>query len=428
MKTADQWYFFKLPYFSLANQLMLYNLGTYILKLFLSLFSLFNKKAKKANIGRAKTLDILKDKYNGKSAVIWFHCASLGEYEQGLPVFKILRERYLRHFIVLTFFSPSGYENRKNSTIADAVVYLPIDTPANARKLVNLLKPQLALFVKYEIWANYLLELDSAKCKTYLISALFRKDQFYFKWYAGKLKKAIKSFETIFVQDKNSQELLNNIGYPSSIIVEDTRLDRVFQQLEQDNTLKWLADFKQDNLLLVFGSTWPEDEKYIAKFINEHTFENLKFLLVPHEINENHIRDLQKSIKQPSIRFTNREEDNKSSVMILDAIGYLSRSYFYADIAYVGGAVGKSGLHNILEPAVFGIPLIIGQNYKRFPEAIKLIDLGGVIPIKNYAELSSNYFRLIQDETARIEKGLINKKYIENNRGAVIQITDTIRI
>ncbi|SDB57289.1 3-deoxy-D-manno-octulosonic-acid transferase [Flavobacteriaceae bacterium MAR_2010_188] len=408
---------------------MLYNLGTYILALFLRFFSLFNKKAKTGNTGRAETLEILKNKYDGKSPVIWFHCASLGEYEQGLPVFKILRERYPKHFIVLSFFSPSGFITRKNSPIADAVVYLPVDTPQNAKHFVKLLKPQLAVFVKYEIWANYLLELNRINCKTYLISALFRKDQIYFKWYGSKLKQALKSFELIFVQDNNSKQLLNNIGYKAAVIAEDTRLDRVFQQLEQDNTLDWLADFKQNDLLLVFGSTWPEDEKYIVKFINENSFQNLKFLVVPHEIKESHLNELQKSIELPSIRFTNSDKGRtEASVMILDAIGYLSRTYAYADIAYVGGAVGKSGLHNILEPAVFGIPIIIGNNYKRFPEAIKLTDFGGIIPIKNYAELSDNYFQLIQDENTRIKIGNVNEKYIKNNKGAVIQITDIIRI
>lgn len=378
--------------------------------------------------GRRDTFHTLKRTSTQNNQTIWFHCASLGEYEQGLPVFEEIRKDYPNHKIVLSFFSPSGYEIRKNSPIADAVVYLPLDTKINAETFIDLVHPELVIFVKYEIWPNYLKILESRGIRTLLISALFRKDQVYFKWYGGIMRKALSTFEHIFVQDKSSKELLEGIGLSSITISGDTRFDRVSNQLNIDNNLTEIKGFKDGKLCLVAGSTWPEDEAILTNYINT-TSNETKFIIAPHNIKAKQIEQLQSNLRKKTMLYSERESQNLSDfeVLIIDSIGLLSKVYSYADIAYVGGAIGNTGLHNILEPAVFGVPIIIGNNYSKFPEAVKMIENGGVFEIKNSQELKLNLDKLIENEVFKTSSGSKNLDFIKENQGAVIQIMHYIR-
>ncbi|WP_431110531.1 3-deoxy-D-manno-octulosonic acid transferase [Winogradskyella poriferorum] len=410
---------------------LLYSLGIYIASFVLNLLGLFNPKLKLGVIGRRKTFKTLEKHINRNDKTFWFHAASLGEYEQGLPVFEALKKKYPDYKVVLSFFSPSGYEVRKNSKIADVVVYMPLDTKANARRFLNLVNPDYTIFVKYEIWPNFLNQLKKRKHKAILISAIFREKQAFFKWYGGFMKKALFAFDHIFTQNEASKILLESISYNDVSVSGDTRFDRVSNQLKIDNSVDFIEDFKQDRLCIVFGSTWPEDDKLYMDYINTLDFEKVKVIIAPHNIKPSYIESLKSQIKVKSICFSelsNKKNLSNYSVFILDTIGYLSRVYSYADIVYVGGAAGTTGLHNILEPAVFGVPIIIGKNHSKFPEANALIKLGGVTSVSTQAEFNSAFKTLISDKSHRKNQGLINKKYIEKNKGAVIQILKFIRI
>ncbi|GGH41155.1 3-deoxy-D-manno-octulosonic acid transferase [Mangrovimonas yunxiaonensis] len=404
----------------------LYNILIILVPSVLKTVALFNKKIKLGVAGRKKTFPLLKAQLSPNDNTIWFHCASLGEYEQGYPVFKNIRHLYKNHKIVLTFFSPSGYEVKKNTDIADVVCYLPWDSKANAKQFVSLINPELTIFVKYDIWPNLLSELKSKNRKALLISALFRKNQHYFKY--RFMQKALFAFDHIFTQDEASKHLLENIGYRHVTISGDTRFDRVSSQLNMDNSLAFIERFKQDNLCLVAGSTWPEDEALLVDFINNSP-DGIKFIIAPHNIKAAQIEKLTLAITKKVALFSNKAQANleESNVFIVDTIGLLSKIYNYADIAYVGGAVGHTGLHNTLEAAVFGIPIIIGSHYEKFPEASHMIALGGMFSIKTKTELTQTLTQLIQDSNKRQQAGNQNAHYIKKNTGAVIQIMDFIR-
>lgn len=408
----------------------MYNLGIHILSFILKLLALFNSKIKKGVIGRNQTFDILKKYISDEDKTIWFHCASLGEYEQGLPVFGALRKRYSSHKIILTFFSPSGYEIRKNSPIADVVTYLPIDTKANSKRFLDVIHPEFTVFVKYDIWPNMLNELQRRQGRAILISALFRQNHSYFKWYGNNLRKALKTFEHIFVQNEESERLLQNINITNVTISGDTRYDRVSNQLLLNNELDYVSKFKANSICVVIGSSWPEDESILIPYINEKASEELKFIIAPHNINKTQIENLTKKLNVDHVLFSELETKplTNCSVFIIDTIGLLTKIYRYADIAYVGGAMGTTGLHNILEPAVFGIPIIIGQNYDKFPEAKAMIKNGGVINVNNTLSLENELDNLVDFSEIRTNLGRINKTFIEKNKGAVNQIIDYIRI
>ena len=408
----------------------MYNLGIHILSFVLKIFALFNIKIKKGVEGRQQTFRILKDQLNSNDKTIWFHCASLGEYEQGLPVFESIRKEHPSHKIVLTFFSPSGYEIRKSTPIADVVVYLPLDTKSNARLFLDIVNPEFTVFVKYDIWPNFLNELKLRQRRAILISALFRKRQPYFKSYGRHLRNALKAFEHIFVQDNSSKTLLSQINIKNVSVSGDTRYDRVSNQLSQDNTLDFVSEFKGDHLCIVIGSSWPEDEAILIPYINKCTTKNLKFIIAPHNINTAQIKNISTKLNVDSILFTEIKDKDikKFDVFIVDTIGILSKIYSYADIAYVGGAMGKTGLHNILEPAVFGIPIIIGNNFSKFPEAKTMIENGGVFSVDSFDALKNKLDLLITFSEERLKLGAINKNFIQKNKGAVNQIIDYIRI
>lgn len=380
--------------------------------------------------GRLETFKKLENGINKNDKTFWFHCASLGEYEQGLPVFEVLKAKYPNYKVVLSFFSPSGYEVRKNANIADMVVYLPLDTTANAKRFLDLVHPDYTIFVKYDIWPNFLSEIKKQKLNTILISAVFRKNQSFFKWYGGFMKSSLFAFNHIFTQDENSKTLLQSIDYNAVSVSGDTRFDRVSNQLKIDNSVSFIEAFKNDKLCVVFGSTWPEDDKLFINFINKNSNKNIKFIIAPHNIKASYTASLKSQIESKVISFSEKKKEDLSdyNVFILDTIGYLSKVYSYADIAYVGGGAGTTGLHNILEPAVFGIPILIGKNYNKFPEAKTLIDIGGVKPISNSIQFEFGLSKLLEEESTRKIQGSINSSFIKKNKGAVIQILEYIRI
>lgn len=390
--------------------------------------ALFNHKIKLGVEGRANTFDILKSEIKKGDQTLWFHCASLGEYEQGLPIFNILRKDYPKHKIVLTFFSPSGFEIRKNAPFADVVVYLPLDTKSNAKQFIKLVNPEQTVFVKYEIWPNYLNEIKKNGLRAILISAVFRKDQSFFKWYGTQTKQALFAFEHIFTQNEDSKKLLESIGYKNTTVSGDTRFDRVLNQLQIDNTLDFIETFKQDKLCIVIGSSWSEDEAILVPYINQCKHD-VKFIIAPHNIKTKQIEGLKNSIKKGTVLFSKKENSNlkNANVFIVDTIGILSKIYSYADIAYVGGAMGTTGLHNILEPAVFGVPIIIGSYHKKFPEAQAMIDNGNVFSVNDFSSLKNKLDLLIENKIFRQETGQKSFNFIKEKEGAVIQILNYLR-
>jgi 3-deoxy-D-manno-octulosonic-acid transferase len=412
--------YFSFKLFSLKH---FYNILTHIAGFHLNLIGLFNEKLKLGVKGRKASFGLLESKLSDNDKTLWFHCASLGEYEQGLPVFEKVKTMYPQHKVVLTFFSPSGYEVKKNTPIADVVVYLPLDTSANAKRFLNLVHPALVVFVKYEIWPNYLLEVKKRHIKAILISALFRKNQSFFKPTGQWMQKALFAFNHIFVQNEESKQLLNNIGYNDVTISGDTRFDRVSNQLNINNTLNFIETFKQDHLCVVVGSSWPDDEALFINFINEDT-SNTKYIIAPHNIKSAQIANLKTKLKQATILYSEKDISDlqNAKVFIIDTIGILSKIYSYADIAYVGGGLGTSGLHNTLEAAVFGVPIIIGNHYKKFPEASAMIEKQGMFSISNQTELNSVLINLINDEDLRVKSGSQNSTYIKDNQGALAKI------
>ena len=389
--------------------------------------ALFHPKIKLFVQGRSQTFSILKNKIQKENKVIWIHAASLGEFEQGLPVIEKLKATYPNYKILITFFSPSGYEVKKNTDIADAVVYLPLDTRKNAKRFIETVNPVLAIFVKYEIWPNYLEELKEKQVPILLISAIFRKEQVFFKWYGGIMRKALQAFTHFFVQDENSVTLLKSIKLNNVALSGDTRFDRVSEILEEDNNLSFMEHFQGNETCFVAGSTWPEDEEIIVKFINESQ-KHLKFVLVPHSIKTEHIQSLKKSISKKVVLYTEIGPNDISSyeVLIINTIGLLTKIYSYADIAYVGGAFA-TGLHNTLEPAVFGIPIIIGPEFKGFNEAEKLVDKNGILVTRDFDEFTTTLDNLLDNPEYLKNTGVINAIYVKENKGASVQIMAHIR-
>ena len=405
----------------------IYNLIVHITWFHLKIVALFHPKIKLFVQGRNQTFSILKNKFQKKNKVIWIHVASLGEFEQGLPVIEKLKTTYPTYQILVTFFSPSGYEVKKNTAMADAVVYLPLDTRKNAKRFIETVNPVLAIFVKYEIWPNYLEELKEKKVPILLISAIFRKEQAFFKWYGGIMRNALQAFTHFFVQDENSVTLLKSIKLNNVTLSGDTRFDRVSEILEGDYNLSFMDQFKGNETCFVAGSTWPEDEEIIVKFINE-TPKHLKYILAPHNIKTEHIQSLKKSISKKVVLYTEIEHNDISSceVIIINTIGLLTKIYSYANIAYVGGAFA-TGLHNTLEPAVFGIPIIIGPDYKGFNEAEMLVDKKGILVTKDYDEFTTTLDDLLENPEYSKNTGVINSNFVKENKGASVQIMKQIR-
>ncbi len=383
------------------------------------LLALFSPKIKLFVDGRKDVFSTLKSKINPNDKTIWFHAASLGEYEQGLPVMEATKIKFPEHKIILTFFSPSGFEILKNNTVADVTIYLPLDTLSNASAFLKLAHPEMVFFIKYEYWPNYLNELKKHNIKTYLISGIFRENQIFFKWHGGFYRNALKTFDYFFVQNESSKKLLQSIGFNNVKISGDTRFDRVVSILERDNSLDFITQFKNNKTTIVYGSSWPKDENVFVNFINQNK-ENTKFIIAPHNIKTEQIQELQKSITKKTVLFSEKANKNLADfdVFIIDIIGVLTKIYSYADIAYVGGGFGNAGLHNILEPATFGIPIVIGPNYSNFAEAIALVNMGGCTSVSNQNQLDEVFSNLITNEDVRHEKGHICSTFVQMNKGA----------
>ena len=398
-----------------------YNSIVFFASLLLPIVAIFNRKIKLFVDGRKQTFSKIAALKNSKT--IWFHAASLGEFEQAIPLIEVLKETHKEHTILVTFFSPSGYEIRKKYKMADAICYLPLDSPSNVKKFVEIVNPAIAIFVKYEFWPNLLNELKRKEISTILVSGIFRKKQLFFQKYGGFLREPLKAFQHFFVQDIRSKELLQSIHFENVTVAGDTRFDRVSKILEQENSLDFIREFKDDTYTLVAGSTWKEDEALLVNYINNEASENEKFIIAPHTIQQASIEALQKSIHKKTVLFSEKSNQDlkEYQVFIIDTIGLLTKIYAAADIAYVGGGL-KTGLHNVLEPATFGIPVVIGNMYSKFKEAVDLVQLRGCISIQNQQELTAIFQKLYFEESYRKSTGDINKKYIQEHLGATQSI------
>lgn len=378
--------------------------------------------------GRKHVIDFLQKNISENDQIFWIHAASLGEYEQAVPVIEALKKEFPLHKILLSFFSPSGYEVKKNNNLADFSIYLPLDTQSNARKFVSFAHPELALFIKYEVWPNYLKELKKNGTPALLISGNFRKDQIYFKSQGNFMKNALHRFDHLFVQNKSSMELLKLNGFENVSISGDTRFDRVSAQLQMNNQLDFVENFKNNHLCIVCGSTWPEDEELLLDFINSSPSE-IKFIIAPHQIKSGQIESFTAKITKPTILHSAIGDKNLEdyAVLIIDKVGLLTKIYAYADIAYVGGAAGHTGLHNILEPAAFGIPVLIGKNHKNFPEATDLKKAGGLFVVNSSEECSATLQSLTDNTLLRKEVGSNSEDFVAKNKGATPKIMHYIQ-
>ncbi|WP_442264489.1 3-deoxy-D-manno-octulosonic acid transferase [Tenacibaculum sp. ZS6-P6] len=401
----------------------LYNILIHLAYYIIQCLSLFNKKLKLFVNGRKETFKKLAS-ITSNDRVFWIHAASLGEFEQARPIIEKLKIKYPNHKIVVTFFSPSGYEIRKNYNLADIVCYLPFDTRRNVKRFIELVHPDLAIIVKYEFWPNLLNQLKKSNTKTILVSGIFRKDQLFFKSYGQWMRKFLHTFSFFFVQNESSKKLLNDINLENVNVSGDTRFDRVSEILDQDNTIEAIELFKNNTYTVVAGSTWKEDDECIVNYINNHAKKDEKFIIAPHNIDKNKIEELRNLILEKTILYSERNNVNLSDykVLIVDNIGLLTKIYSYANTAYVGGGLA-TGLHNILEPATFGIPVVFGGNkHQKFQEAKDLMLLGGAKTILNTNDFSNIFVSLKKDINLRVTMGNINKKYIEDNIGATQNI------
>jgi 3-deoxy-D-manno-octulosonic-acid transferase len=404
---------------------LIYNLLISLYGGVVKLVALFNPKAKLWVDGRKNVLESIAENINPNDKPIWFHAASLGEFEQGRPIIEEVKKKYPNKKILLTFYSPSGYEVRKNYEVANWIYYLPLDTKSKSDKFVELVNPEIAVFIKYEFWPNIINSLHKAKVNTIVISAIFREDQVFFKSYGGWMRKSLSKFSKFFVQDNNSVKLLNSIGITQVEKSGDTRFDRVMDILKNDNTVDFVESFKGDYKLLVAGSTWPDDDKVLLEYINNTEIET-KVLIAPHNMSKEYNQKLKERIGVKTILYSEMKDENliDYDVLILDTVGLLTKVYSYANVAYVGGGFGKEGIHNILEPAVFSIPVITGPTFHKFKEAIELNEIGGMMVVKNSEEFLADMNRFVLGE--KTEHGKIAFNYIKENSGAQEKILEYI--
>jgi 3-deoxy-D-manno-octulosonic-acid transferase len=404
----------------------LYNISVYTAGFFLKIIALFNNKIRLFTEGRKETFDILTAEIKKDDRILWFHCASLGEFEQGRPLIESVKKKYPGHKILLTFFSPSGYEVQKDYAFADVVTYLPLDTTKNAKEFLQAVHPEMVFFIKYEFWPNILRELQKQNIETLLISGVFRKDQSFFKFYGGWMRRSLNAFSYFFVQNEESKSLLQSIDFKNVTVSGDTRFDRVFEITKQDNSLDFIENFIQKKYTLVAGSTWPSDEKFLIKYINEIAEEDEKIIIAPHNIKPELIHDLKKRIKKRTTLFSDKEKDNDAQVFIVDTVGILTKVFSYADAAYIGGGFDREGVHNVLEPATFGVPVVIGPVYANFKEAVELVELGGCMVADNQLSINNILKKMYTDIKFRTKKGNIAKEYILKNIGASEIILDYV--
>jgi len=401
----------------------LYNISMLISEKLLQLFgNFFGTKVRLFKQGQNRIFNQVKNCLIPEKKTIWFHVSSLGEYEQALPVIEAIKTTYPDKQILLTFFSPSGYEVKKDNPAADCITYLPIDTPNNVRRFLDLVQPETVFFVKYDFWPNYLFEVKNRNIPAYLISGLFTDKHKFFKPYNTWLKKSLHAFHHFFVQDEKSKEVLHKQGFKKLSVTGDTRFDRVYQIARFAEENEFVNQFKQNKPLLIAGSTWPKDEDLLIRYINQQS--TLKTIIAPHQIDEAHIKEIKSKLQRPFIRFTditNETDLSEYDVVILNTIGLLNKIYRYADLVYIGNGFGKS-IHNIQEPAVFGVPIITGPHIQKFKEALDLKSLGGLITIQNYQNLKNTLDTLLNNDELRKEKARITKDYALKNVGATQKI------
>ncbi len=404
---------------------LIYNLGVSLYTFSVWILYPFNKKARLWVTGRRKWQEKLKREINPNDSFIWIHCASLGEFEQGRTVIEAIKKEKPQYKIILTFFSPSGYEIRKNYQHADMVLYLPADTPANSRKFLSLLNPAIAIFVKYEFWNNYLSELKRKNIPLYLISGIFREEQHFFRWYGASFRGILKNFTWLFVQDQQSSDLLKRQGIENTTMAGDTRFDRVTEIAGNAREIPRIELFRGSEKLFLAGSSWKEDEEIITAYINRYP-EKMKWIFAPHEIHSRNIERLEKLIRVKRVRFSEfNEESSDARVMIIDNIGMLSSAYRYAYIAAVGGGFGK-GIHNILEPACWGIPVMFGPRHNKFREALDLLKQEGAFSFSGYDDFVTILDSLITGETQYLKAARSAGSYVKDNTGATDKIMKAI--
>lgn len=398
---------------------LFYHLGIFLYAFFIRIAAIFNNKAKQFVRGRKNWENKLRERIDKNAEYLWFHCASLGEFEQGRPLIEAIKKQFPDYKILLTFFSPSGYEIRKNYSGADVICYLPIDSAKNARKFIDIIQPKKVFFVKYEYWYHYFTEIKKQQIPLFMVSAIFRENQQFFKsnswgkWY----RKLLLNVDFFFVQNETSAKLLKNIGIQNYVIAGDTRFDRVAEIANGAKQIQIVEKFKANQPLIVAGSTWKPDEDLLAEFINKH--EQVKFIIAPHEVSTNNINRIQQLLKNKAVLFSKVGENTISNfqVLIIDSIGILSSLYQYGTLAYIGGGFGV-GIHNILEAATFGLPVVFGPNHQKFQEAVDLIQHGGAFPISNRNELNSSFSALLNDKNRLENARSICKNYIEKNTGS----------
>jgi len=409
---------------------IIYNIAVFKIKVLFFILKFFNSKIKLFLEERKNVFEILKKNISNSEKYIWIHVASLGEYEQGLPIFKEIKSLYHDHKIVVSFFSSSGYEVKKKNSIADLTVYLPIDSYLNSKKFIDIINPKLAFFVKYEFWPNYLRNLKINKVPTYLIAGNFREDQWFFKWYGNGFLSLLKtSFTHFFVQNNSSLNLLKKKKIFNTSVMGDSRFDRVKYLLNQNNSIENIKEFINTKTCIVAGSTWTQDESLIIDYLKSSNKENLRWIIAPHQIDLSKINAFQKKLNSTSVLLSNLDKINSKyfKILIIDCVGILTKIYSYADISYVGGGMGNSGLHNILEPAIFKSPIIIGKNYKKSPEANEMIKQKGLISVKNSMEFKKTINTLIENKDLRLKMGEINYNFINKNLGATNKVISFLK-
>lgn len=425
---------------------VLYNIGLDSYMFFARIASCFNPKAKLFYRGRIGLLEKIKREVSQDSPVIWVHCSSVGEFEQARPVIEWYKAEKKEYKILLTFFSPSGYELRKNYELADWVFYMPVDTPKNARRFVEAVNPVKAIFIKYEFWYNYLHELRRKNVQVYIVSAIFRPSQVFFKWYGGFFRKMLHCYTRLFVQDEQSRELLQSLGIKDNVLIcGDTRFDRVYQITRNTREFPLIKRFAKGHFTVIAGSTWGPDDELLESVLRN--FSNTKLIIAPHEIHRERIEEIEKLFAPERVlRFSDfdkkfrtdefsateelgRLEDalENSKVLIIDCLGILSSIYRYGHVAYIGGGFG-AGIHNILEAATYAIPVVFGPNYHKFKEARDLVSLNGAVPVAGRTPFYDIMDKYVNNETVRMERGEICGNYVRNNLGATSRIVSNMEL
>lgn len=408
---------------------IIYNLFIYLYGTAISLAAHFNPKAKLWISGRKNWKNKMKQAISSDDKVIWVHCSSLGEFEQGRPVMEKIKKEFPQHKLAVSFFSPSGFEVRKDYQGADYIFYLPLDTPKNAKRLIKTLHPEVLILVKYEYWYNLLKRLQKKDIPVIVISAVIKEKNLFFRPFATWFRKRIAGIEHFFVQDNDSKNLLESIGIEKVTVSGDTRFDRVKEIREANARLEFIEKFKGNSKLIVAGSTWPDDEEILVKFINENLPDNWKLIFAPHNIKEKEILSLSEKLSKKTTIYTKSDQNQieNSQILILDTIGMLTKIYAYSDVSYVGGGFTKTGVHNTLEPAVFGVPIIFGPNYENYFEAIDLLENQGAVRFIDQYDFDQKITNLIENEDERKRRGNAAWNYIRQKPNSTGLIMDYLK-